>query len=112
MDVGLRHWWLQRLTAIGLVPLTIWFIFSLVYRRSVGFDTVTDWLHEPLVAAGVFVYSVTLLYHSALGMQSIIEDYVGDEALKRVGMRFVRLTHLLAGLAAAAGLVKIVLVGA
>lgn len=112
MDQGLRHWSLQRLTAIGLVPLTIWFVFSLAGRRSLGFDVVTTWLHEPLVAAGLLVYCITLLYHSTLGLQSIIEDYVGDGPLKRIGMRFVVLAHLLAGLAAAAGLIRIVMVSA
>lgn len=112
MEVGLRHWWMQRLTAAGLIPLTIWFTLSILRSRSARFGDVISWLHDPFVAAGLLVYFATLLYHSALGMQSIIEDYVGNYALKRFSMRFVGLSHLLAGLAAAAGLIKIVVVGA
>lgn len=112
MDAGLRHWWLQRLTAVGLIPLTIWFTFSIVCSRPISYAAVVTWLHHPYVAAGLFVYIATLLYHSALGMQSIIEDYVGGDAVKRIAMRLVGLSHLLAGVAAASGLIKIVIVGA
>lgn len=74
---GVRHWWLQRLTALALIPLSVWFIVSLL--RAVLFPTpemVADWLASPINALLLALMVVALFTHACLGVQTVVEDYV------------------------------------
>lgn len=77
---GTGHWWAQRLTAVGLVPLTLWFIFSIVGMPHGNYEMVTAWMSEPINAIGLILLLLTLVYHSDLGLQVVIEDYVHGAA--------------------------------
>ena len=79
---GTRDFWYQRLTAVALVPLAIW--FAVVAIRFVGADYITalTWLHKPWNAVLMIVFVVTLARHLAIGMQVIVEDYIHHEGLK------------------------------
>jgi succinate dehydrogenase / fumarate reductase membrane anchor subunit len=73
---GFSHWWMQRLTAVLMVPLGIWFIVSLTTLEDLSPDLVMQWLHNPLPAIFMALWSIVVVYHGALGLQVIIEDYV------------------------------------
>lgn len=73
---GTGHWWMQRLTAVALVPLSLWFIVSLVGMTRADYATVIAWIQDPLIAMLLLLFIVSLFYHTLLGMQIVIEDYI------------------------------------
>lgn len=79
---GLGHWWMQRLTALALIPLALWFVYSVAVYHAASYPTLVAWVHNPYVAVALILWFVVLYYHSALGVQVVIEDYVGSEMLR------------------------------
>ena len=76
---GVHHWWLQRLTAVALVPLLIWFVAGIAAHAGASHAEVAAWLGSPLVAAAMVLLIVAGFWHAALGVQVVIEDYVAHE---------------------------------
>ena len=74
---GAHHWWAQRLTSIALVPLTIWLAYSIASFGEYSYSNVVIWMQSPIVAVALALLVVTMFYHVQLGIQVIIEDYVG-----------------------------------
>jgi len=89
----------QRLTAIGLIPLGLWFVFALVPLQHGSHELISAWVAEPLNAVLLILLVIALVYHSMLGLQVIIEDYVhgalGVAAL--IAVRFVHVILAVAG---------------
>ena len=83
---GTHHWWMQRLTAMALVPLSLWFVASLITLVTADHATVIAWLHSPLVAILCCALIVAIFYHGQLGLQVVVEDYVHTESLKLVSI--------------------------
>lgn len=81
---GVQHWWVQRVTAVALVPLTIWFAWSLLSLPLQSYDEVRGWLGQPWVAVLSILLVVTLAWHSKLGVQVVIEDYVHNKSAKTI----------------------------
>ncbi|MBI1775683.1 MAG: succinate dehydrogenase, hydrophobic membrane anchor protein [Proteobacteria bacterium] len=79
---GFEHWWAQRLTAVALVPLTLWFVAGVVSLAGAGHDATVDWLSQPFVAVAMVLLIGATFYHAALGLQVVIEDYVHHEGTK------------------------------
>lgn len=77
---GVSHWWWQRLTALALLPLILWFCFAVASLPSSGYFTVLVWIQSPLVAALLCILILATLYHAYLGLQVVIEDYVAAHA--------------------------------
>ena len=76
---GTHHFWNQRLTAIVLVPMTLWIMVSLVRMTNVDYATVTQWIAAPLNAVLLLIFLLALFYHALLGVQVVIEDYIHSE---------------------------------
>jgi succinate dehydrogenase / fumarate reductase membrane anchor subunit len=76
---GAGHWWAQRLTAIALVPLTIWFVPSMAMLAGKSHGAVVAWLGAPLNAMLMALLLAATFYHVWLGLEAIIEDYVHTE---------------------------------
>lgn len=95
---GADHWIAQRLTAIGLVPLGLWFAFSMTSLQHGRYELVAAWVAEPLNAIGLILLVVTLVYHSMLGLQVIIEDYVHG-ALGTLSLIVVKFVHVILAVA-------------
>ncbi len=96
---GTHHWWHERLTAIALIPLCIWFAISLVWLAGASYAEVVAWLAEPVPAAMMLLLIGFGLYHLKLGMQVVIEDYVSTEWMKLAGIIVVSFWCLALGLA-------------
>ena len=96
---GSGHWWLQRLTAIALLPLTLWLVIALVSMESFAFGPVTLWMAKPLNAMLLAALLVAGLQHSQLGLQVIIEDYVHTGWLKVGALIMLKLVHAGLGIA-------------
>jgi succinate dehydrogenase membrane anchor subunit len=85
---GVDHWWAQRLTAIALVPLVVWFVTVAIEMSGGDRAALVDWLHHPLPAVLWILVLVAAAWHGALGLQVVIEDYIENEAL-RLGIMIV-----------------------
>lgn len=86
---GVAHWWAQRVTAIALVPLAVWFVINIV--RGVHSELfVLSFITSPLNALLTIFFIGAALYHGALGMQVVIEDYVHCKARKLVLLLLVQ----------------------
>lgn len=79
---GVGHWWAQRLTALALVPLTLWFVISVAAMTGASHAEMVDWVGSPLVAGLLILLIVATFYHNYLGLQVVIEDYVHHEGWK------------------------------
>jgi succinate dehydrogenase / fumarate reductase, membrane anchor subunit len=79
---GVSHWWAQRLTALALVPLTLWFVASIVGLAGADHATVAEWIAQPVPAMLLVLLIVATFHHAQLGLQVVIEDYVHAEGLK------------------------------
>ena len=75
---GTDHFWVQRLTAIALVPLVLWLAFSIASLPSMEYVAIREWLSQPFNAIVMILFMTAGFYHSRLGLQMIIEDYIGS----------------------------------
>lgn len=91
---GLHHWLRQRLTAVFLVPLSIWFIYFLSKVNKQPIDVIFSIIKQPGTVTGLTVLICTVFYHASLGMQVIIEDYVHNISLRNILIRFVKYISL------------------
>jgi succinate dehydrogenase / fumarate reductase membrane anchor subunit len=73
---GTHHWWLQRLTALALIPLTIWLVASLIALSGFGHEEFVVWFGQPVNATIMILFLAVAFHHAQLGMQVVIEDYV------------------------------------
>jgi succinate dehydrogenase / fumarate reductase, membrane anchor subunit len=79
---GVEHWWLQRITAVALVPLSLWFVIAIIRLVGADVDSVRDWVGNPLPAIMLVLLLIATFYHASLGLQVVIEDYVHAELVK------------------------------
>jgi succinate dehydrogenase / fumarate reductase membrane anchor subunit len=77
---GAEHWWMARASAVALIPLTLWFVASIIAHTGSDYVTFIVWLRMPLVSILMVLLLIALFYHTALGLQVVIEDYVHSEA--------------------------------
>ena len=102
---GVQHWWSQRVTALALVPLVLWFIVSLLSLRHAEYAVVVGWVGHPFNSALLILLIISLFYHAILGLQVVIEDYVHTEALKMSLLLLMRFGLMLL---AAVGIIAVV----
>ena len=79
---GVEHWWAQRVTAIALVPLGLWLVSAVIGLVGADLETVQNWVGRPLPAILLVLLLIALFYHTSLGLQVVIEDYVHAELAK------------------------------
>ncbi len=79
---GSAHWWTQRVTAVALIPLAIWFLASLLALGRGNHADFVDWLQSPLNTILMVSLVIALFWHMALGLQVVVEDYVHTRPLK------------------------------
>lgn len=91
---GVSHWWSQRVTAVGLVLLGLWFACSLLRLGSFDHGAVVAWIGTPTHAVLLSLLIGTAAYHSQLGVQVVVEDYVSNKGWKIVTMLFVNFLHV------------------
>jgi succinate dehydrogenase / fumarate reductase membrane anchor subunit len=97
---GVAHWWVQRVTAIALIPLTLWFVASLLDKPLQSWEAMHGWLAHPWVAVFTILLAMTLAWHSWLGVQVVIEDYAHGKSLKTVLLVLSTFLHFAAAVAA------------
>ena len=106
---GVGHWKLQRISAIAMVPLVIWFTSSLMLILMGSYEQSIEWLQSPFNATGLILLFGTLYFHAALGLQVVIEDYVHHEGLKIVSLILIKLIAIVLGVMSILCVLKIYL---
>lgn len=91
---GVGHWWTQRVTSVALVILTLWFVSSLLRLGDFSHDAVIAWIGTPLNAVLLTLLIGTGVYHSQLGVQVVVEDYVGHHGVKVALMLLLNFVHI------------------
>jgi succinate dehydrogenase membrane anchor subunit len=99
---GLGHWWIQRVTAMALIPLTLWLTASLIARARDDYGAFILWLRSPFSSVLMVLLLIALFYHMALGLQVVVEDYVHADRIK---IPTVVVIHLASFALAVAGIV-------
>lgn len=100
------HWWAERLSAVALLPLTLWIAVSLIAHTNSDYAVFLAWLRNPAVAVLVILLLIVLFYHAALGLQVVIEDYIRAETRYAVilATRFGSFALAAAGIVATLGI--------
>ena len=103
---GVHHWWMQRLTSIALIPLSVWFLISLLALPSFDYSTVHAWASQTWTALLLVLFIPIAAWHSKLGVQVVIEDYVhgGTKTLSIILSTFA---HTLVAVAAIFAVLKV-----
>ena len=83
---GAHHWLMQRLTAVALLFLSTWLIYSLLQFKGQSFQQIHEFVANPLHAAGIFLFIAVVSYHAMLGLQVVIEDYIHNTFFRYVGL--------------------------
>ena len=104
---GVHHWWVQRLSAVALVPLGIWFVVSAIKLAGVPLDAYRAWLNTGANVFLMVLFVGTLFYHLKLGLQVVIEDYVHDEKTKVVSLMLNTFANIFVGAFSIFALVKV-----
>jgi succinate dehydrogenase / fumarate reductase membrane anchor subunit len=109
---GVHHWWSLRTTSAALAVLGVWFVFALLTRPDLGFRTVSAWIGKPVTAVLLGLFVAVSVWHSALGVQVVIEDYVRAKGPRVAALVASRFLHVLVGVAALFAILRITLGGA
>lgn len=96
---GVAHWWVQRVSAIALVPLTLWFLIELVSLPLADHASVRAWIAGGWTPVALVLLIGTTSWHSALGVQVVIEDYVHHAGLKLASLLASSMLHVLVAVA-------------
>ena len=108
---GTAHWWMQRVTAVALIPLSFWLITFLDLSLNAPYQETVEWLVAPVNTVCIVAWVLAVFYHAALGLQVVIEDYIAAEGVKIVAVWTVNLSFLLLALAALITVFRTLLIG-
>jgi succinate dehydrogenase / fumarate reductase membrane anchor subunit len=81
-QAGVHEWWVQRATAVALIPLSVWFVASVIALAGADHATVVNWMSMPLTAVLLVLLLAVTFRHAQLGLRVVIEDYVHNEGAK------------------------------
>lgn len=81
---GTEHFIMQRVSALALIPLLIWFCLSLALLPNANYANIVAWLNSPFNAVLMTVTFIAGFYHGALGMQTIFEDYISSHGKRTI----------------------------
>ncbi len=105
---GTHHWWMQRVTAVALIPLSFFAISLLDLSFNAPYAQTVAWLASPLHSTLIIAWLLAVFYHAALGLQVVIEDYVAVKGTKIIAIWSVNLVFLLLALAAVLAVLRII----
>lgn len=91
---GVHHWWVQRLTSLALVPLAVWLLVSLLTLPALDFVTLVSWMAGLWTASLLILFVLIASWHSSLGIQVILEDYVHEAGLKTLSLVLSGFIHV------------------
>lgn len=104
---GAHHWLVERATAVALVPLGAWLLISLFALPDLGHATVSRWIGEGFHPTLLLLTLLTTTWHSRLGVQVVVEDYVHGPALKGVTILLLAFIHAAVAVAGSVAILKL-----
>lgn len=104
---GVEHFWMQRLTAVGLIPLCLWFAYAVIYASSLTLPELKLWMADPFNLSMMILTICVGCHHGQMGVQVVIEDYVHTEAFKIGGLIIVKLLTVFLAMFCVACVLKI-----
>ena len=108
---GVTHFWHQRVTAVALVPLTIWFVASVIALAGSDFAAYHAWIARPYNTTLMVLLIAMVFYHGALGAQVVIEDYVHGEGTRLASLIVMKFALLLLGVFSAVAVLRVAFAG-
>jgi len=104
---GVGHWWAQRFSAILLLTLAAWVAYALASVVGATHAQAAAFLASPINAALAVLFVITALYHSRLGLQVIIEDYIHHRGFELALLLAVKIAAIAGGVLAVVAILKI-----
>jgi len=95
---GSGGWWVERVTSIALIPLTLWFIGSAISLEGATRADVSAWLHAPVPLVLILCLIVATFWHMEIGLRAVVEDYVHHEAARMASLLIIRGLCIVVGL--------------
>lgn len=108
---GVGHFWHQRLTALALIPLTVWFVISVISLAGADLAAYRAWIALPGNTTLMIVTIAMVFYHGALGLQVVIEDYVHGEGAKLASLLVMKFAALLLAVFSAVAVLRVAFAG-
>ncbi|HXY76476.1 MAG TPA: succinate dehydrogenase, hydrophobic membrane anchor protein [Steroidobacteraceae bacterium] len=109
---GVHAWWMQRLSALALVPLSIWFVVSLLALPALDQATLVAWMGQSWTALLLILFVLVAAWHSHLGVRVVLEDYVPDPGALTLSLVLARFVHVLLAAAGVFAVLRIAFGGA
>ena len=104
---GTHHWWMQRVSAAGMALLGLWFVVSLASLDGLAYGNVIAFVAQPMNGVLLTLLCVTAAYHSHLGVQVVIEDYVHGSGAKITSLLLSRFAHVFVAVASVYSILRI-----
>lgn len=108
---GIDHWYAQRVSAVGLIPLSLWFVYSLAMRFDLEYVALLQWLSEPMTMTLAILFIALMFYHAYLGLQVVVEDYVHSRVLRHTMLILLQLGLLFLGVLTVVYIFQIAMLG-
>jgi succinate dehydrogenase / fumarate reductase, membrane anchor subunit len=106
---GVHHWWMQRVTAVALVPLTVWFLCSLLRLPLADHAAVSLWMAAGWHPLWLALAVLAMAWHSQLGVQMVIEDYVHGRITKTLLLLAATFLHVVVAAAGVFAVLRLAL---
>ena len=100
---GTHHWIVQRISGVALIPLSLWFIFNAICLVKLSHGDVTEWISSPINTTLMVLLIASVFYHSQVGLQVVIEDYIpakGPKVAMLLATQFINAFLAVAGILA------------
>jgi succinate dehydrogenase / fumarate reductase membrane anchor subunit len=104
---GTHHWWMQRVTSLVMLPLFIWFTFSLASRAGSSWEVMAEWIGRPFNAILLILLASIGFYHTANGLQVVVEDYIRPDRSAMMSILAIKAVCTLLGLLAALSILRL-----
>ena len=104
---GPAHWWAQRVTGVALVPLSLWFVVSVIALVGADFAAYRGWLAEHGNVLFMVLFIIALFHHAQLGVAEVIEDYVHHEPVKVVSLVAVKFLAIILGVSCVLAVLRV-----
>ncbi len=105
---GTHHWWMQRVTSLALLPLTLWFVCSMIGLAGASYVETLLWIAAPFNAVLLLALIGLTFHHMAAGLQVVLEDYLRPESKRMFAVLAMKAVCALLALASAVAVIRIV----
>ena len=92
---GFGHWWMQRMTAVLLIPTGLFVLISWMKLDALTATSVVSWMQSPINAILLLLFLLTATYHGALGLQVVVEDYIGSHTFQLLLQYLIKILMIL-----------------